>query len=443
MKDLREIHNEALRFAKQANEHLEKGEKAEYLQFTIKALELEKEAAEILFAKRDAEPTRSVLYRSAATLAFNCGRYTEAKQLIYCALVGTPHTELKEELDSLLNRTEELIEAQATAVDAVQISYIGRLKRKGVNWRMISKDAKYGKAIVTEHIIDFLRTVNSAYTNFTRVSFNKAFDVTSDNTETPKMLDTFLKESKPLCVDLGFNSFGVSIASDNDMMFKGPFYSREFQDWKDNLFEDFKNEVVLPDYNSPAFLRAVKEKYTEEERNMIYSPILNSAKKTSAYEFYLTDDTFKQTLKTYPAPTDEAKGILQVKPVQLEDKAKVLTRSFDLVSSTGKGRKKNIQSEKVDYAEFTWLIKDLSSGNKNVALKDDYELKVIYDHGVFKINDENFNIFCTADDDDKVIQAFDDLFIAQYSKLLSLSTLTAPEEEMKNRLDNVIFSRDW
>jgi len=55
----------------------------------------------LLFLKMEAEPTRSVLFRSAAWLAFNCGKMRAAEQLISAALVGNPPMEIIKELRSL------------------------------------------------------------------------------------------------------------------------------------------------------------------------------------------------------------------------------------------------------------------------------------------------------------------------------------------------------
>ncbi len=68
------------------------------------AYRLEREAAESLNFKFDLEPTRSVLFRSAATLAYDCGLINEAEKLIHKALAGDPPTEIEEELQDLLEQ---------------------------------------------------------------------------------------------------------------------------------------------------------------------------------------------------------------------------------------------------------------------------------------------------------------------------------------------------
>lgn len=101
MSKSQELHLEAMAKAEAAFLAKKNGDSANYLKLTEAALVKEKEAAWLLFLKMDAEPTRSVLFRSAAWLAFNCGKMREAEQLISAALVGNPPIEIIEELRSL------------------------------------------------------------------------------------------------------------------------------------------------------------------------------------------------------------------------------------------------------------------------------------------------------------------------------------------------------
>jgi hypothetical protein len=66
------------------------------------ALEKEREAAEVWAKISGQEPTRSVLYRSAAALAVDCEEYGEAELLIKRGLTGNPPDDIAEELKELL-----------------------------------------------------------------------------------------------------------------------------------------------------------------------------------------------------------------------------------------------------------------------------------------------------------------------------------------------------
>lgn len=70
------------------------------LQYLEDALALESEAARA--CDLDFEPTRSILYRSAASLALKCEKLQEAEKLIAGGLLGNPPDEIADELRDLL-----------------------------------------------------------------------------------------------------------------------------------------------------------------------------------------------------------------------------------------------------------------------------------------------------------------------------------------------------
>jgi hypothetical protein len=99
---IKDLHHEAMRLADQANELRRKGEEQEASARLRQALERERQAAELAAPDLALEPTRSVLHRSAATLAWQCGEYREAERLITTALSGKPPDTVAEELRDLL-----------------------------------------------------------------------------------------------------------------------------------------------------------------------------------------------------------------------------------------------------------------------------------------------------------------------------------------------------
>ncbi len=87
------------------------GEHDKYLRLMKKAFEEEKAAADLM-ADIHVEPSRGVLHRSAATLAWLCGMYVEAEMLIIRALAGNPRADIEWELKDLLAKVKtEMAEA--------------------------------------------------------------------------------------------------------------------------------------------------------------------------------------------------------------------------------------------------------------------------------------------------------------------------------------------
>lgn len=110
MTKAQQLHTEAMKTAGEAFSTQKAGDNLNYLELTKAAFVKEKAAAWELFNKIEAEPTRSVLFRSAAWLAFNCGKIREAEQLISAALAGNPPLEILQELRLLYKEVQGSLE---------------------------------------------------------------------------------------------------------------------------------------------------------------------------------------------------------------------------------------------------------------------------------------------------------------------------------------------
>lgn len=96
------LHREAMKFTDKSIVARLEGDRGNYLHYTRLAFEKEAAAADLMVDEIEIEPSRSVLHRSAATLAWRCEKYFKAKKLIYRALAGNPPPEIEWELNDLL-----------------------------------------------------------------------------------------------------------------------------------------------------------------------------------------------------------------------------------------------------------------------------------------------------------------------------------------------------
>lgn len=94
------LHEQAMEWADKARSARRVGENDEHDKLLKKAFELEKQAA-LKIQSKESEPTRSVLHRSAASLAYKCKMYREAEWLVSRALSGNPPGEIMGELRRL------------------------------------------------------------------------------------------------------------------------------------------------------------------------------------------------------------------------------------------------------------------------------------------------------------------------------------------------------
>jgi hypothetical protein len=104
MSKINDLHEKAMALCDEAFFAKRKGDMDSFMKFSHQALEFETEAANLLKDNFDDEPSRSILYRSAASIAIDCKELRQAEKLIAMALVGNPPNEIAEELRDLLEK---------------------------------------------------------------------------------------------------------------------------------------------------------------------------------------------------------------------------------------------------------------------------------------------------------------------------------------------------
>ena len=101
MTDVETLHHEAMDLAEEAALAQALGEIDKARALFAEAFHHERQAAQRLENELQLEPTRSILFRSAASLALDCQDYPAAEKLIAKGLSGEPPAEIAEELRDL------------------------------------------------------------------------------------------------------------------------------------------------------------------------------------------------------------------------------------------------------------------------------------------------------------------------------------------------------
>src|SRR5690242_16700821 len=104
MNRVKELHHEAMQLVDEAESARHAGKTALARDRLTQAFDRERQAADLVVGDLAEEPTRSVLHRSAASLALECGESREAERLIAAALSGDPPDDIAEELRDLLEQ---------------------------------------------------------------------------------------------------------------------------------------------------------------------------------------------------------------------------------------------------------------------------------------------------------------------------------------------------
>ncbi len=103
---IRELHEKAMDMAETASVARLRGDAEQAERLYRQALRYEAGAAGMVPTLLSCEPSRSVLYRSAASLALDCGEVREAEQLAAAGLAGHPPGDIADELRDLLGSAE-------------------------------------------------------------------------------------------------------------------------------------------------------------------------------------------------------------------------------------------------------------------------------------------------------------------------------------------------
>lgn len=439
MKDIRSIHGQAMEFMRIAKQDLENRDKESYLKNTQAAFELENQAAYSLLSNFESEPTRSVLFRSAANLAYNLGRYDQAEKLIYQALSGSPHSEIKAELLLLKDSIELAYSLEFSTNDILEYNYINVLKEQAVNLKVEPKTDKYSKAVILDSILDFLKNIQTSYKNFAEVIFKKTFNE-NDYNDFDRAISNFKKDSNLLMVDLKFQSFGVGIVADSSIMNYKFDTSPQFTVFKSTLFNDFKKDVLFADLNSESFQKEIAKKFNDTERSKIYSSIASSLDSKSDYRISISDQNFKYKVKDLPIVTKKTISFLKPKITKQVDEEKelLIKRTMELTDTEGNKRSK-IQTEYLSYAEFSTVLVNITNKELsiNIFFSEPYELKIIFEQNTFFIKDSFFEIYVENQDFKEIQRFYEVVLCSRYIFLSKKKELTIDEKLV---LDNMYSS---
>ena len=154
MSSVLETHRKAMEWADQGQLLRDRGDESDARDAFHRAMKLEREAA---FAAGDTEPDRSVLLRSAGSLALDCKELRAAEQLFAMGLAGDPPDEIAEEIRDLLEQVHfrRHLDVRGLTLDAneVQLSIAG----DAVGYGVASSDEFVGRVRDFEALV--LRTV--------------------------------------------------------------------------------------------------------------------------------------------------------------------------------------------------------------------------------------------------------------------------------------------
>lgn len=153
-------------------------------------------------------------------------------------------------------------------------AYLYSLRQSAFYLKFSTNSEKYGDTIGLRELTNILLTnISSSFKNFVEIDFHKNFDnKITDNIKLKKILRTILPDTDLRMVDLNYGSFEIGLASDKLM--KSNIEDKDVKIWANNIGDNYK-KIVLDDKIDENELNGIIEKYSDEERSKIFTPIIN------------------------------------------------------------------------------------------------------------------------------------------------------------------------
>lgn len=435
MSNVRELHKQAMALVKEANSL---DDKATSMKLLKEALTKESEAAMLLYPNFNAEPTRSVLFRSAATIAYNCGDFESCERLMYCGLSGiNVPLEIKEELIQIKNELDVVKELGFEAN-----RYLKALRKNAINLRLQPATPKYSEAVFIEDILGVLRNIKISFQNFIEINFLQKFGVDTFGDRTDRIIAGLKKEFPLLYVNSKFASFGASISTDATIM-SNDNYPQEIKEWKKNLFDEFKNDVIYLDYQKEKNIEKLTVKYSDKERNSIYKGITEIFSNTRSYKVSFTDETFDNVIKEVNAiPKSFVPKIIP--KIEKQESSKTLVRTIGMTSKGNSQINKSdiIMSEELAFAEFKHSLSSVTEGKRSIDFNQNVDLIIVYQNNQFYIDFNPFGINIMESSYDEVLSSFNVQCIEQYFRIMGTNEneLDFDSTKIKENFKDYVFA---
>lgn len=153
-------------------------------------------------------------------------------------------------------------------------AYLYSLRQSAFYLKFSTNSEKYGDTVGLRELSKILLTnISSSFRSFVEIDFHKNFEKKiTDNVKLKKILKSILPDTDLRMVDLNYGSFEIGLASDKLM--KSNIEDKDVKTWANNIGDNYK-KIVLDETIDENELNDIIKNYTEEERNKIFTPIIN------------------------------------------------------------------------------------------------------------------------------------------------------------------------
>lgn len=287
--------------------------------------------------------------------------------------------------------------------------YLLHLRKNSFYLKFSTNNKKYGDTIGFRELTNvMLKNVSQSYKNFVEIDFEKKFgNIIPIDSERNSIFRKVINDTDLRMVDLKYGSFEIGLSVDTLMKTNIDF--KEVKEWTDNVGNDFK-KIVLDNEIDQDELDELLNKYTEEERNKIFEPIVKIVDNPD-YDLKIRDNKEKKYHNLGLKKKDISSKIITKNKIVQEQTSE---KDFELISVTTirdkNSSKKTINLEHtlfstVQETEYKLTYQDfqkygyISNIDKNIEIKLRIENKgnqiillADYENQIINVNIDNDKI---------------------------------------------------
>ncbi|MBK9935268.1 MAG: hypothetical protein IPP61_05045 [Cytophagaceae bacterium] len=167
----------------------------------------------------------------------------------------------------------------------------------------IDPEDTIGHAAKLESVVKVLTKINESFINFLQIEFMKEPEFKKAYQSNPHVLKPLIKDLDLLIVDLKFSSFEAALAP-NLLDVQASLFDNHIDSWKNTSFAEFKDEIILADFENPNYIKKITKRYTEKERLKIYQPLFSSLGNSKDFKVNFKNNV-GNTIKTFHQPQKE------------------------------------------------------------------------------------------------------------------------------------------
>jgi hypothetical protein len=307
-----------------------------------------------------------------------------------------------------------------------------------------------GKAVSVSELLEVFKGIQDSFEAYLDAQFRRSFDAKKVSIdEYDKKFKAIKAELSLLIVDLNYASVGTAISA-NTITGNMEFPDVNVLQWKKTSFNEFKDEVIYADYNSPEFLDKIESKYQAFERKTIYDPIIRILKRGgSKYHLcrseggFLNPNPIKLKLpRSLEVLSPETNTIAKKKETSKFVNLIVRTPEDSDLFSIGKQQIQKIyHAVEIDEDVIPFETSHIEYNGISVHLKKEIICLFEKEDSQYILTFEPLKIMVWGDSREEAIEAFCFSFIDLYTNFLDEDdeNLTEDGKEFKSTMERLIL----